>query len=669
MRKFFFVLAAVITSNQLIAQDSLQSLKLVEPGVPWVTGTWMDNAIVTANKFPKRAAETGKVVTVIEKKDLERSAGKTLPELLNQYAGITMIGANNNLGNNITSSIRGSSAGNVLILIDGVPMNDPSVISNIFDINFINPDQVVKIEILKGGQSSLYGSDAVSGVINIITRKAGTKKLNINGTFTGGSYNTMKQALGLSGLGKGVTYSVNYSHINAEGFSSAFDKDKIGNFDKDGYNQHTVNARAGAKIINKLWATILGNYSRYKTDIDAAAFRDDRDFTATNTTKMAGGGLNYAFNKGNIQANYNFNHAERAYLDDSLDRPNIYSIFSKSNYTGRTHFAELYGNWKFDKWSAVGGTWEVLVGADYRAHSTEQHYLSTGLFGPYTPKPLTGKMDQVSPFASVSYNKEKGFNAELGGRVNIHSEYGTNATFNFNPFFLLENNNKFFANLYSSFKTPSLYQLFDEFAGNPGLKPETGIVGEAGVEIKSVMAMKTRLTGFYRNGKNNILYTSNPQTFESKYLNAAKQTNYGAELEFSYAKQKKEFSLNYTYTDGKTTAAFDGTGAPLSKDTSYFNLYRVPKHALNLMIGYHPCKNAFTSLRVHAVSKRDEYVYAGMPEVLDGYATIDLYGEYRFGTVTRLFLDLKNITNKRYFDFLGYNARRFNFTAGVSFQL
>ncbi len=670
MKKLFFVVAAVIISSQLWAQDTTRpTLRRADPAVTNGTETTLENAIVTASKYPKNQNATGKVITVIDRQEIDRGAGKTLSELLNNYAGMTMIGANNNLGNNITSSIRGSSAGNVLILLDGIPVNDPSVISNIFDLNFISLDQIARIEILKGGQSSLYGSDAVSGVINIITRKGGNKKINVNGTFTGGSYHTLKQSIGIGGAGKGANYSVNYSHLSADGFSSAYDKNKTGLFDNDGYNQHAVNGRFGFRIIDQLWVNLIGNYRRYKTDIDASAFTDDKDFRATNTMKQAGGGLTYKFNKGNIQLNYNFNRAERAYLDDSLDQPNAFSVYSKSNYTGRTHFLELYGNWKFDKSPASLGTWEILAGIDYRAHNTEQHYFSTGMYGPYTPDPLVGKMDQVSPYASVSHNKEKGFNLELGGRVNIHSEYGTNATFNINPFFLAENRDKFFVNLYSSFKTPTLYQLFDEFAGNPDLKPETGIIAEAGMEIRSVPAMKTRVTGFYRNGKNNILYTSDPVTYESKYLNAAKQTNYGAEFEFSYSKDKKEFSFNYTYTDGKTTAGFDGTGAPLGKDTTYFNLYRIPKHAVNLMLGYHACKNVFTSLRVHAITDRDEYVYAGTPETLKGYVTVDLYGEYKLGSVIRFFLDLKNITNKKYFDFLGYTTRRFNFTAGLSFQL
>ncbi len=656
MRKFSFVLAAVIISNQLSAQDTTRAT-LRRTDSPEAT---LENVIVTANKYPKNQNETGKVITVIGLKEIERNSGKTLSEMLNSYAGINMIGTNNNLGNNITSSIRGSSAGNVLILVDGIPVNDPSVISSTFDLNFINLDNVARIEILKGGQSTLYGSDAASGVINIITKKNYAKKLNLGGTFAGGSYHTLRQSLSLDGNGP-VDYGVNYTHLNAEGFSAAYDKNKIGNFDDDGYNQHVVNAKLGFKAGKRIRIGTQASYSRYKTDLDASAFHDERDYTVKNINKQAGGNISYNYGKLSIIVRYSFNRSERDYLDDSLHKPNPYAVFSKSEYIGRTHFAELYSNFKIDKW-------EFMAGMDYRAHSTDQSYMSTGAYGPYTSK-LAGKMDQLSPYASIGYIQEQGFGAELGGRLNFHSEYGNNFTFNFNPFYRLENNNKLFLNLYTSFKTPTLYQLFDGYAGNPDLKPETGFTGEAGVEIRSVPALKTRLVGFYRNTEHAILYTSNPATFESKYLNAAKQTNYGAELELSYAKDKKELAFNYTYTDGRTTAAFDGTGSPLGKDTTYFNLYRIPKHAVNLTLGYQACKNLFTSLLVHVVSKRDEYVYAGAPEILKGYATIDLHGDYRFGKLARVFLDLKNVTNKQYFDFLGYNARRFNFMMGVSFQL
>ena len=190
MKKKIFIVAAVIISSQLLAQPVPQSSEGDS------LSKTLDEVVFIANKYPKKQSETGKVITVINRFQLDRSGGKTLGEVLNTVAGTTVIGANNNLGTNQTVSIRGASAGNVLILIDGIPVNDPSVITNYFDLNLFSIDQIERIEIMKGGQSTLYGSDAVAGVINIITRKNIKNKLGINAGVTAGSYNTFKENLG-----------------------------------------------------------------------------------------------------------------------------------------------------------------------------------------------------------------------------------------------------------------------------------------------------------------------------------------------------------------------------------------------------------------------------------------------------------------------------------------
>jgi len=654
MKKHFLVLAAVIFSNLLTAQSIPDQRKDS-------TITSMDEVVLTANKYPQKQSETGKVMTVINRQQLERSAGKTLGELLNTIAGITIAGANNNGGTNLSASIRGSSAGNVLILLDGIPVNDPSVITNYFDLNFLLPDQVERIEILKGGHSTLYGSDAVAGVINIILKKAGAGKLNVNGLFSGGSYQTLKQSIGLGGSGKQADYSVQYTHINSDGFSAAHDKNSIGGFDKDGFNQHAFNGRFGFRAGKQIKVSLFGNYSNYKTDLDAAAFTDDRDFTARNTNGQAGAGAVYTLKKGAVHVNYQFSRIQRDYLDDSLHRSNPYVTYSTSNFTGRTHFAEIYSNWKADRW-------ELLAGGDYRLHNTGQSYWSTGPFGPYAPPVLQANMNQLSPYASLLY-KRQAFTLETGARLNIHSEYGSNMTFTFSPSYLVKKKVKIFGNLYSAYKIPTLYQLFDDLAGNTALSPEKGMIAEAGASFFPSGSFKARVVGFYRHTKDAILYTYNPATFESKYLNVSQQTNYGTELEAAYTIHKLSITANYTYTNGKTSSAYDGTGKPLGKDSSYFNLYRIPKHALNLQTGLQLTKLFFVSAQVHAVSHREEFIYGSIPERLRGYTTIDLYGAYQAGQKASLFLDLKNITNQQYFDFLGYNARRFNIATGILFQL
>jgi len=647
MKKHFFVLAAVIISNQLIAQDTAR--------------LQLDEVVVTANKYEQKQSTTGKVLNIISRQQLERSGGKTLSEVLNTLPGLTMIGANNVLGTNQNISIRGASAGNVLLLIDGIPVNDPSAITNYYDLNFINIDQVERIEVLKGGQSTLYGSDAVAGVINVILKKA-DKKITVFGGVTGGSYNTLKESIGFGGQQKNTHFSINYTHQSSDGFSAATDKNKVGGFDNDGFKQHALNGRFGFSPAKNLKINFTGTYNNYFADLDAAAFTDEKDYTVKNDNKQLGTSAVYTLKKTTIHLNYNFNHVIRRYNDDSLYQSSPYSKFARSSYTGRIHFAELYGNWKINNF-------ELLIGADYRWNNTDQWYWSTGAFGPYAPPASHAEMKQVSPYLTLAYNQDNGFGAEIGGRYNDHSVYGNNVSFNFNPFFVIKDKAKLFANIYSAFKTPTLYQLYDQSIGNSSLTPEKSTVAEAGVEFLSLKKLNARVVGFYRQAKDAILYTFNPSTFAGKYLNASKQTNYGIELEGGFAHKKVSITANYTYTNGKTTAAFDGTGAPLSKDTTYYNLYRIPKHTIHIDFGVQATPTIYCSIKSRSASKREEYVYGAAAETLKAYVVFDVYGEYKMGKETRLFLEINNIAGNKYVDILGYNTRGFNFNTGINFRL
>ena len=644
MQKQLFVLTALFMSSAVCAQQDTSFLQEV---------------VVTANKYEKKQSETAKVVSVINREQLRQSGGRSIGELLNQVAGVTVPGANNNLGSNQTISIRGASAGNVLILLDGVPVNDPSVISNYFDINLLSIDQIERIEILKGGQSTLYGSDAVAGVVNIISRKITSQstKPTINASVAGGSFNTLRSSAGLTGRLDKLTYLTQFSTIQSRGFSAAADTLGTRDFDKDKYEQNTARAQVGYKASanSTLSAGVL--YSRYKTDLDAAAFEDEKDFVATNTNKQVNASWKKNNATGALNLLYQYNWVERDYLDDSSYVSNIFATFSKSNYIGRTHYAEINA-------SKIFSNWELLLGIDFRHNSTTQDYYSTGAWGPYTSPTLKAWMAQLSGFASAVYKKND-LTVELGGRVNKHSEYGNNATFTFNPAYRLSKQVRVFGNIYSAFKTPTLYQLFDPYSGNDSLTPEKGLIQELGIDFTTSRNLRGRVVAFNRSSKQTIIYTYDPTSFAGGYLNASNQKDYGFETELRWTKKEFSFSANYAFTNGKTTSRYDGTGAPIGKDSSYNNLYRIPKHALNWR-GSYAKNNWVFHLSGRVASAREEFVYGAAPLSMPGYATIDLYGEYQFSKKgLRVFADLRNLTNTRYEEIRGYTTRGFNVLVGI----
>jgi vitamin B12 transporter len=661
MKKKNFLVAAVMISSRLLAQDQGDSTSSAGGASSY---TELGRIIITAHKSNQRQSATGKVVNVILPEQIEQSKGRTLSEVLNTIPGVSINGANNNLGTNQTVNIRGASAGNVLILIDGIPVNDPSVITNYYDLNLLPIDQVERIEIVKGGQSTLYGSDAVAGVINIITKKPAEKSFAFNASASGGSYTTFKNTAGISGTNRSISYNLQYTDVYSQGFSAAYDSTGKKDFDKDGFRQHVLYGGMQWQLTQQLQAKFNGRLSNYNTAVDASAFTDDKDFTSTSKNWQGGAGLSYKLNKGQINLNYLYNKVVRTYTDDSSDRSSPFGYFSDSKYEGITHFAELYGNYNT-------AHVELLAGIDFRSNKTNQDYFSLGAFGPFSSslKDTLAKMWQLSPYASVILKNDEGLSVEAGIRLNHHSEYGNNITYTFNPCYLIHRKLKIFGNLYSAFKAPALYQLFDPVYGNKDLKPEKSTTVEGGAEYFFTENFRTRAVYFYRDTKDAIQFLLvDPNFFIFQYKNVNRQKSQGIEWEASYKTGRWQWDANYTHISGKTISAFDETGSELPRDTTYNNLYHIPKDVINISAGVF-IKKLFIKLQLKTVSKRLEYVYASQPKILEGYYTLDLYGDYSFSKKCRVFLDLKNITSQRYFDILGYNSRRFNFMAGVSVNL
>lgn len=638
-------MSAVLISSQLLAQQD-------------TTARVLDEAIVTANKFEQKQSQTGKVVTVITKDILEKSSGKTVAQVLNEQAGVVVNGAYNALGSVQTVFMRGASTGRTQILVDGIPVNDPSMIYNEFDLNLFSINDVERIEICKGAQSTLYGSDAIGGAINIITvKKDVTKPFNIKLTSGLGNKNTVRNNIQLYGKAGKLTYTTRFGKISTDGFSAANDNNNANTFDNDGYDGNVISAGVQYQLIPSLAVKTFIQHSQYKADIDAGVFADEKDYRINNYNLSSGAGLVFRKGKVSINANYQYGGLGRRYHNDSFFVRPFGTRFESNKYGARTQYAELYGNITATKWLTI------LAGFDYRWAMMNQQYFSISSFGPYSSRFRDTSVHQTSVYGSLIFNTiDKKLNVEIGARANDHSRYGNNTTYTFNPSYIINKNWRVFGSIASGFKAPSIFQVYDAFAGNPGLKPETSTNYELGIQ-QTHARISSRVVYFHRDIKNGIDYDYS----SFQYFNFVKQVVDGLEVEVVVKPVAGlNLSANYTLITGD-----EHTQSRKSfNDTSYNHLLRRPKHVFNFNAGYQFTRAIFASVSGKSVS--DRYDLGGYQQddvKLDGYFILGAYVEYKYKEYAKFFVDLQNITDKRFFDIRGYNTIPFLINGGITLTL
>ena len=611
-----------LAPNQTNAQqDSVKSYNLNE-------------VVITATKFPKNQSETGKVLTVIDEEQLKRSSGKDISQLLNEQVGLVINGANSNPGKDKSVYLRGAKNEYTLILLDGVPVNDPSGISGgAYDLRLLPIDQVERIEILKGSQSTLYGTDAIAGVINIITKKGGDKAIGAFGTVSYGSYNTFKGSAGLNGSTKIVDYNIGYTRYQTDGISEAKDESGTGNFDKDGFNQNSFQANLGFKPTEALSIKPFIRYSDFDGKFDAGAFTDDTENTYKGNLLNLGANIQYALPKGALNL---------MYANDKTDRV-FDGTYGKSEYKGRFSQAELFFNYDLSK------KLQLLTGLSSQSLQMLDQ----------TSVEVDPTVTITSPYLSLFFHNLRGFSMELGGRYNNHSRYGDNFTYSFNPSYLIQNQLKLFFNLSTGFKAPSLYQLYGQYGANPDLKPEKSNSVEGGAQWFSPdKKFDVRAVAFKRTIEDVIIYGY------PTYTNFDKQNDHGFEIEPSVnLSEKIRIRGFYSFVTGEVT---NGVGTEN-------NLFRRPKNSFGINASYQVSSKLFVSANLKTFGQRqDRYfnltTFTTDSATLDAYALLDSYAEYKLGNHLKLFVDAKNILNQKYSEVTGYNTLGFNVNAGINLK-
>ena len=598
----------------------------------------LSEVFISAPKFQEKLSRTGKVVSIIDSAQIAQAQGKSIVELLQAQAGLQSVGARSAWGANQELYVRGSNTGQVLILMDGFPLNDPSHISSVMDWNLINLSNIERIEILKGGQSTLYGSDAMAAVINLVTRK-NAKSLQV--VLQGGGLGTHQEQISWSTRKGNNSLQIQAQNYATDGFSSA--KIAQGKAEADGFKQQSWGLKWGRDMGKKGNLDFSYSSQFYQGNLDNGPFVDDLDYTSKAVSHSFR--AQYQVKNWTVRAFQDLIHRE--FRNDSTDvAANAWSKFSLSTYAGLNQGIEAFVKIPVRE-NAI-----LLIGSEYRRQKTEQSDFSLSDYGAYSSPDLSEKQKTqqiVGTYATFQQGWGK-LGYEVGTRWNAQSTFGNYFTYNLNPYWAISRTAKLFGNYYTSFKTPSIYQLASPY-GNLDLQPEQGKTIEFGVE-KKMKFWKIRAVAFENQVNQGIVFQAMDTEPFGKYQNISQQHTRGIEFEISYQTSKFQADFNYTYLKGEMT----------DRDSTYSSLIRRPTNAWNLYLQGKLTNKWSVGLSNQFVGQRtdyfyDESTYSVQPNPMSAYIWTDISVHYQINSQWKVSALLKNALNQEIMEITGYSGQ------------
>lgn len=590
----------------------------------------LDAIVVSDSRFELKRENSGKTIITITSEELQRNQGRSLSELINTKSGIEINGSRSNAGQNLSYLIRGGNNRQVLFLIDGIVVSDPSQIAGDFDLKLVDLANVESVEILKGAASTLYGNGAATAVINIRTKQAGADKISATFQSSIGSNQSsdehsfspadFRNNLNVNGQLDKFSYLVGFGQQYTNGLSAVIGEEE------DPFNRINTNVNFGYQFSDRFSVNVLGYYDKFKADFDSSSPMVDSDNYSQSEQFRVTLSPEYRYAQGQLNVNASFNEIHR----------DIYSEFPNA-YEAKSTVVDAYNRYKF------GDQLYTILGLNYvRQQAT---------LGADTDFSTT------DPYANVVWVSDFGLNLNLGGRLNNHSEYGSHFTYNFNPSYTLKLNGsylKFLGFYSSSYIAPTLPQLFGAFGANPNLKPEENQTFEAGIEFKSD---HFRWSGLYFNRKeeNFIDYLLDIETDQWRYTNIEDQfTVHGMELEAAYnLGDKLGITANYTFTENRDKVVL-----------------RIPKHKINAHVNYQLFSSTAFSLGYQYTGERLDTDFSTFENVnLKAFSLLNFSANHQVSDQFTVFLNLDNITNQDYQELVGYTTRGRNLRLGFHLTL
>ncbi len=600
-----------------------------------------ETIVVTATRTSQTLARTGDSLSVITADDLKAQQMLSVSEALAQTPGLAVV-RNGGAGQTTTVGLRGAEAGQTLMLIDGVRINDPSTVDGQALLGDVFVNNIARVEVLRGPQSTLYGSDAIGGVVNILTRRGGDRPFAVTGSAEGGSFDTYRLNASANGALYGFEYgaAVNYFHSN--GISAA--DSRAGNSETDGTGNLGLTANTRYHVTSALSLDLRGYYTAARTGYDDNYLPPDYRLSdspvyARNRLLAGYAGINLALFDGRLRNR--FAYILSASRRTVYDSPFYLPLHEDFAYRGTVNRFEYQGIVDLDADN------QITFGAE-----TQRSQLRSSLAGApaaggrnridgYYLQGQTTLFDQLTLTGGVRYDED----AEFGG----HSSIKLAAAWSPN-----EGATVLRANYGDGFKAPTLYELFSEYS-NPvtALAPEVAHGWEAGIDQRFWGGrLRASATWFERRSSNLIDFFScwgvtSPAcalrgAVGGYYYNVGRTHASGAELELEAAVTPAfRVTANYTNMHAVDTR-------------THTDLARRPHDLASLHAQWQVRPDWSLGAAMIYVGRR--FDGAGNATPLASHVTANLYAAHDLNEHLELFGRIENLFDARYEPVAGYGA-------------
>jgi len=582
-----------------------------------------ETVVVTANRTSTTVDDTISSVTVFNEQDIRKSGARSVAELLSGVAGATLT---SNGGRGVQSSIfvRGTNSTHILVLIDGVKAG--SATNGSVSYENLSLAQVERIEVVKGPRSSLYGSEAIGGIVQIFTKK-GLKQTQVDFSVGGGSEDTVVSSASVRGAVQGLTYSAG---ISTESTSGANVNDNTSSWgydaDKDGYDTLSGNLNLGYRLnsSSELSAFVLQTESELEFD----GYSQDSSEKSLRTYGLGGSTTISEVWMVDVNAG-RYNEFTDSYKND------VYA----STFDSTRDSVQLVNDLSLSENVAV------LIGGDFQKEKVK-------VIDPYAAYSVTER-ENIGGFAQLMYNRDK-HALELSGRYDDNEQFGNANTGSIGYGYQVSDNLRFVSSFGTAFRAPSFNELYYVGYGTPTLRPEKSRTTELGVRW-SEESLTWSFAAYNTVVKDLIGTDTRPDTtpgapagsLEYFASNIGKAKIRGFDL--SVRKQinaQYSSALEFGYVDAK-----DASGG--SNDGN--RLQRRPEDQVRLNLTY---ENTAWTHGVDFVFASSAYNNLANTQVLDAYRIVNIRSAYAINDSWSVSAKVDNVFDSKYETVRDYNERR-----------